>query len=100
MITTSEVEKIAKLAKLTFSSEEITGFAKELSSIMSMIDKLNELDCQNVAPLTSLADTEQNLRSDSVTENDISEELFANVPSKTADFAKGIKCFVVPKMIE
>jgi aspartyl-tRNA(Asn)/glutamyl-tRNA(Gln) amidotransferase subunit C len=100
MITTSEVEKIAKLAKLTFSSEEITNFAKEFSSIMKMIDKLNELDCQDVVPLTSLADAKQALRSDSVTENDIAEELFANAPGKTADFAKEIKCFVVPKMIE
>ena len=100
MITNAEIEKIAKLAKLHFSVDEVTNFTKEFASIMQMIDTLNELDCTDIAPLTSIVDGEQTLRADVVTNNDISDEIFANVPSKIAGFAKEIKCFVVPKMIE
>ena len=100
MITPTEVTKIAKLAKLHFSQDEITNFARELTNIMDMIDALNELDCSSVTPLTSIEDIGQRLRKDVVTTIDISDELFANVPNDSANFAKEIKCFIVPKMIE
>ena len=51
-ITTSDVAKIAELARLELSSEETEAFTNQLSSIITHIDKLNELDTGNVAPMS------------------------------------------------
>ncbi len=100
MITPNDVTKIAKLAKLHFTNDEITNFAKELTEIMEMIDTLNEVDCNNITPLTSACDMTPRMRQDVVTSVSIADELFANVPDNNANFAKEIKCYIVPKILE
>lgn len=100
MITNDEVKKIARLAKLKFSDLEISNLATQLTNIMNMIDDLNEVDCENVEPLTSVCDMNLIMRKDEVSVGNISDELFSNVPGKSAEFAKEIKCFIVPKVVE
>lgn len=100
MITAHEVKKIASLAKLNFSDEKISNFTQQLTTIMNMIDSLNEVDCENVEPLTSVCDMYQRMRTDEVTSQDNSNELMANVGGKESEFAKEIKCFIVPKVVE
>jgi len=100
MITNEEVQKISRLAKLKFNDSQISELATQLTNIMDMIDDLNEVDCKDVQPLTSVCDTKLLLRKDEVTQNDISDELFSNVSGKSADLAREIKCFIVPKVIE
>ena len=100
MITNEEVKKIAKLAKLKFTDDEITGLASQLTNIMDMIDDLNEVDCRAVEPLTSVSNMVLKMRDDEVTVHDLSDELFENAPGQSSKLAKDIKCFVVPKVIE
>jgi aspartyl-tRNA(Asn)/glutamyl-tRNA(Gln) amidotransferase subunit C len=100
MITNKEVEKIAKLAKLKFTDNEITSLASQLTNIMDMIDSLNEVNCDNVQPLTSVSDMILRMRKDEVTVEDLSHELLENAPGQNAKLAQDIKCFVVPKVIE
>lgn len=100
MITDIEVKKIANLAKLNLKDDEISQLSRQLSNIMSMIDQLNEINCDGIEPLTSVLDATQRTRTDeSVVENTV-EDLFSNVPGSNKDFAKEIKCFIVPKVIE
>lgn len=47
-ILLKEVEEIAKLAKLKFNDEEKQKLQKELDSIIIYMDKINELDLENV----------------------------------------------------
>ena len=100
MINNEQVKKMANLARLSLKEEEVDNFATQIANIMDMIDSLNEVDCTGVQPLTSVSDMNQRTRTDLATSNDISEELFSNVPGENADFAKQIKCFIVPKVIE
>ena len=100
MITDVELQKLQKLAKLNFTKEESEGFSQKLASVMKMIDVLQEVDCSGVEPLRSVCDGDQRMRVDEVSEEDKSEDLFKNIPSTGASFAKEIKCFVVPKVIE
>ena len=51
-ITIADVEKIAELARLDLTPEETESFTNQLSSIITYIDKLNELDTSNVAPMS------------------------------------------------
>jgi aspartyl-tRNA(Asn)/glutamyl-tRNA(Gln) amidotransferase subunit C len=100
IITTEEVERIAKLIKLKFTPEEVFHFANQLSGIMTMISELNEVDCTDVKPLTSVCEMTQPMRRDEIAIGDISEELFINTPGASAEFAREIKCFIVPKVVE
>ena len=100
MITEEELKKLQKLAKLSFSKDELDNFAKKLNSVMAMIDSLVEVNCENIEPLGSVSDMYQRTREDEVNVSNISNQLFANVPAKNAEFAKEVKCFIVPKMVE
>jgi aspartyl-tRNA(Asn)/glutamyl-tRNA(Gln) amidotransferase subunit C len=100
MITEEELKKLQKLAKLSFSKDELDNFAKKLNSVMAMIDSLVEVNCENIEPLRSVSDMYQRTREDKVNVGNISNQLFANVPAKNAEFAKEVKCFIVPKMVE
>jgi aspartyl-tRNA(Asn)/glutamyl-tRNA(Gln) amidotransferase subunit C len=100
MIKNEEVIKIAKLARFNFSDEEISYFSHQLTEIVNMIDILNEVDCSNVEPLTSVCNMNQRMRKDEVLFGDLSEELFANLPDTNEGLAKEVKCFIVPKVVE
>jgi len=100
MITQEELNKLQKLAKLTFSQDEMNKFSQRLNNVLSMIELLKEVDCQNQQPLRSVCDMHQRFREDAVNSGDNSEILFANVPASNAKFAKEVKCFIVPKIVE
>ena len=100
MIQEKELQKLQKLAKLNFTEKELHDFSHKLNSVLEMIDSLKNVDCSSVDPLRSLWDMDQRTREDEVKEPDISDNLFKNIPDNESDFAKEIKCFVVPKMIK
>ncbi len=100
MIINEEVKKISRLAKLKFSDSQISNLATQLTNIMDMIDDLNDVNCDSVEPLTSVCDMKLSMRKDEVSVEDISDELFSNVSGKSAELAKEIKCFIVPKVVE
>lgn len=100
MITDAELKKLQKLSKLNFTDEEAKSFSSKLTSVIGMIDELQNVNCSEVEPLRSVCDMDQRMRADEVMVSDQSEDLFKNIPEKGGEFAKEIKCFVVPKVIE
>jgi len=100
MITEEELKKLQKLAKLSFSKDELDNFTKKLNSVIGMIDSLAQANSENIEPLRSVSDMYQRTREDKVNVGNIADQLFANVPAKNAEFAKEVKCFIVPKMVE
>ncbi|MBS1552108.1 MAG: Asp-tRNA(Asn)/Glu-tRNA(Gln) amidotransferase subunit GatC [Bacteroidetes bacterium] len=93
-VTISDVDKIAQLAKLKFSSVEKEKLQNELNQILRYIDQLNELNLDNTEPLENINETENVLRKD---ENEIwlnNEEALLNAPSRTGKF------FKVPKVLD
>ena len=100
MITEKELEKLQKLAKLSFSQDELSDFSKKLNSVVMMINTLTEVNCQDVEPMRSVCDMYQITRIDEVKVGNISEQLFVNLSQQNSDLAKEVKCFIVPKMVE
>lgn len=49
-----EVRKIAELAKLELTDEEVTLYAGQLSSILQYFRKLQELDTSHIPPTASV----------------------------------------------
>lgn len=100
MISDMELKKLQKLARLSFSDKEATNLSTKLESVLSMIDRIHEVECHDVEPLRSVCEMNQRMLSDSVNVTDLSEDLFKNVPGSQADLAREIKCFIVPKVVE
>jgi aspartyl-tRNA(Asn)/glutamyl-tRNA(Gln) amidotransferase subunit C len=54
-ITREDVLRVAELAHLELSEAEIEMFSRQLDSILTYVEKLNELDTSNVEPMAQVA---------------------------------------------
>ena len=88
------VKHISKLARISLNEKKISSLSKDLSSIMKFIEKLNELNTDQVAPLTSIINASLKSREDEVKDGKIRDQILKNSPEKNEEF------FVVPKVIE
>lgn len=89
-----DVEKIAHLARLAISEEDIPDYASDLSNILSLVEQMDAVDTDAVSPMAHPLDMVQRLRADVVTEVDQREQLQQNAPS----VEDGL--FLVPQVIE
>lgn len=92
-ITKKDVEKIAELARLKFTDDELENFTPQMNEILSYMDKLNELDTQNVKPLSHPVEQTNVFRKDELKNSISTEEALKNAPDKTETH------FKVPKVI-
>ena len=93
-INQKDIQKIAHLARINVSEEESRILETKLGSIMTMIDKMQEVNTDNVEPMSHALEVTQPLREDVVTEKDIRSnalELAPEVEQST---------FIVPQVIE
>ena len=88
------VKHISKLARISVKDNKAEKLAHDMNSIFEFIEKLNELETDNIEPLTSIAKTTLRLREDKITSDNIREKILKNSPEKNDDF------FVVPKVVE
>lgn len=93
-ITREDVEHVAKLARISVSDSEKETFSRQLSDIVSYIEKLNELNTDSVQPTSHVLDLYNVLREDVVREGLKPGDFLANAPDREGDF------FKVPKIIE
>ena len=97
-ITRTDVQKIAELARLELSEAETDSFTQQLGAILGYIDKLNELDTADVAPMSHCATSDGNSeyarRDDEVRPGIGQEAAVANAPDAEAGY------FKVPKVID
>jgi len=93
-LTTDEVKKIAHLARLTLSEEDIAHNTPQLSRILDFVAHMNEINTSSVEPLAHPLDLFQRLRPDSVTEYD-QRELFQTIAPEVK-----VGLYLVPKVIE
>lgn len=89
-----EVEKIAELARLKFSNEELVSFTYQMNNILAYMDKLNELDTKNVQPLSHPVEQINVFREDLIKESISTEDALKNAPDRDEKF------FKVPKVIQ
>ena len=92
-VSKEDVEKIAKLAKLKFSDEELENFTPQMNEILNFMDKLNELDTENVEPLSHPVEQINVFREDKLKQSISTKDALKNAPSKDEQF------FRVPKVI-
>jgi len=93
-ITQQEVEKVAKLARLEISSAEKDTFAKQLSQILTHVEKLKQYDTKGIEPTATVLGQVNVFREDAVRPSLPVERALANAPEREADG------FAVPKILE
>lgn len=93
-LDSSEVLKIAHLARLAISADDVPEYARNLSNILAFVEQLNAVDCSGVLPMAHPLDTPQRLREDEVTESNLRDKFQAHAPKIEAGL------YLVPKVIE
>ena len=94
-LTRKDVEKIAHLARLSITEQEMPVYVTSLSSIVDFVDELSRADVGSVIPMAHPLDGQrQRLRPDVVSETDHHEKYQRNAPSVQAGL------YVVPRVIE
>ena len=88
------VKHISKLARISLDDKKADILSKNLSSIITFIEKLNELNTDKIIPLTSIIDASLTSRKDDVKNEKIRDQILKNSPAKNEEF------FVVPKVID
>lgn len=92
MITTKDVEHVAKLARLELTEDEKEMFTHQLSDVLAHVEKMNEVDTTNVEPMNHPIDFTNVLREDTKIYENTREELMQNAPDVEGEF------FKVPKI--
>ena len=86
--------KIAKLCRVRVEEHEIEELSSQLSSILDWVEQLNEVNTENVEPLSNVSTAKLPLREDKVSFEDKSNDVLTNAPEKLENY------FVVPKVVE
>jgi len=93
-LTTTDVQKVARLARLAMNDQEIESARQQLSGIFDLIAEMQAVDTSGIEPMSHAQDVSQRLREDNVTENDQREAFQAIAPQ----VENGL--YLVPKVIE
>jgi aspartyl-tRNA(Asn)/glutamyl-tRNA(Gln) amidotransferase subunit C len=97
-ISREDVVRVAELAYLELSESELEMYRTQLGDILEYIDKLNELDTSEVAPMAQVLSDDQTadatLREDVVVPCTVAAEILRQAPDPEPPY------FRVPKIIE
>ena len=93
-INKEEIRKIAHLARINVSQEELEQVQKKLVGILTLIEKMQEVNTDSIEPMSHALDINQPLREDKVTEKDIRDKSLSLAPHSEQSL------FIVPQVIE
>ena len=88
------VRKVARLSRIQLPEDNVEAMTQELNSILDWIEQLDEVDVNDIEPMTSAVALSLPMREDVVSDGDIQDKVLANAPRAEDGF------FVVPKVVE
>lgn len=92
-ISREDVQKVAQLARLRLCEEELVTMTGQLDTILSYVDKLNELDTDGVEPTTHVLAVSNAFREDRVRPSLTRQQALANGPAVDEE------SFLVPRVL-
>lgn len=93
-LTTDDVKKIAKLARIKLGDDEVQKHQDELNKIFNWIEQLQEVNTDGIEPMFSVDDRNLQTREDIITEPSHKDQVLKNAPNAKYGY------FVVPKVVE
>ena len=93
-IDTETVLKIARLSRIKINEGESADIQKDLNRIVEFVKKLGEIDIDGIEEFNFGKTNIEDMRKDSVTIYDNTDDILKNTKNKNQDF------FTVPKIVE
>jgi aspartyl-tRNA(Asn)/glutamyl-tRNA(Gln) amidotransferase subunit C len=93
-LTPDQVARIAHLARIAVSPAEAEAVRAQLNGILALVERMQAVDTEGVAPMAHAQDVMLRLREDAVTEADLHARFQAIAPQVEGDL------YLVPKVIE
>lgn len=93
-IDAEQVRKVAKLARLQLTEVEIDEFTDQLGAILGYVEKMNELETDDVEPLAHCLAIGNVFRADEIKPSLGTDRALTNAPERDGPF------FKVPKILD
>jgi aspartyl-tRNA(Asn)/glutamyl-tRNA(Gln) amidotransferase subunit C len=93
-IEAGTVRRIARLARIAVTEDEIEPLKAELNAMLAFVEQLTEVDIAGVEPMTSVTPMAMKKRPNEVTDGGIAADILRNAPARDDNF------FLVPKVVE
>ena len=93
-LTSDDVKRVAKLARLGLTDVETTETLALLNSILELINKMQRINTDGVAPLAHPLELRQTLRADAVAETNQRDKFQAIAPQANTGL------YLVPRVVE
>ena len=93
-LSDDQVRRIARLARLEISPQEVAPVAARLNRVLGLIEQMRRVDTAGIEAMSHPLDARQRLRPDAVTESDRHELYQSLAPAVEGDL------YLVPKVIE
>jgi len=88
-ITVSEIDKLARLARVGLTDAEKQSLATDMSAILDYVKQLDEVDVSGVIPTSQVTGLANVMREDEVTSSNIDrDELLSNATDTENGFIK------------
>ena len=92
-ITSNDVRKVAKLARLEIPDDQVEIYTSQLEKILAYVAQLEEVETEGVLPSTRAVEAVNVVRNDTVITSNIKEDLLDQAPHREGNF------FRVPKIL-
>jgi aspartyl-tRNA(Asn)/glutamyl-tRNA(Gln) amidotransferase subunit C len=102
-LSTSDVKRIAHLARIEVSDAEAEATLHKLSGILGLIEQMQAVDTTGITPMSHSQDVTQRLREDKVTatnQRELFQSIAPAVGNGSAEPAVEHGLYLVPKVIE
>lgn len=93
-VDAATVRRIAHLARIAVTDDEIEHLQGELNAMLAFVEQLSEVNVAGVEPMTSVMPMQMKKRQDIVTDGGNAEAILKNAPATQDNY------FVVPKVVE
>jgi aspartyl-tRNA(Asn)/glutamyl-tRNA(Gln) amidotransferase subunit C len=90
----TEIDRIARLARLALSGSEADTYARELSGILALVERMNAADTASLEPLAHPLELKARLRPDAITESDRRDRFQSSAPAVTDGL------YLVPRVVD
>jgi aspartyl-tRNA(Asn)/glutamyl-tRNA(Gln) amidotransferase subunit C len=88
MLKEADVRKIAELARLELTPQEVALYTQQLGAIFDYVSALSKIDTKNVAPLVTPTEMVPHFREDEIQPSLGAEKTCANAPEKSGNLFK------------
>ncbi len=88
-LSREDILKLAKLARLKLTDDEVEKFSNEISAVLGYVEQLQNVDVAGLEPTTQVTGLKNVMRPDEIKDyGTTTEDLLKNVPNREGNYIK------------